>query len=181
MWNAVQLNGSWYLLDATWDDQDDPDGSSTIYYDYFLAGSGDHGTSSNMTIGAQHEAYAHLSEYGDEFMTPLLSETMYHQRKQTGVTATCTQAGNATIVCGLHPMMGGGDEPAAETVTIPATGHSWGAPEYVWTGDNSSVTAECVCTRDETHTESETVQTTSEITKQPGCESKGRRKERKRK
>ncbi|MBR1899530.1 MAG: hypothetical protein IJ820_00495, partial [Lachnospiraceae bacterium] len=173
MWNIVSLEGNWYLLDATWDDQDDPDGSSTIYYDYFLAGSGDHGTSSNMTIGAQHEAYAHLSEYGDEFMTPLLSETMYHQRKQTGVTATCTQAGNATIVCGLHPMMGGGDEPAAETVTIPATGHSWGAPEYVWTGDNSSVTAECVCTRDETHTESETVQTTSEITKQPGCESKG--------
>ena len=173
MWNIVSLEGNWYLLDATWDDQDDPDGSSTIYYDYFLAGSGDHGTSSNMTIGAQHEAYAHLSEYGDEFMTPLLSETMYHQRKQTGVTATCTQAGNATIVCGLHPMMGGGDEPAAETVTIPAAGHSWGAPEYVWTGDNSSVTAECVCTRDETHTESETVQTTSEITKQPGCESKG--------
>ena len=169
MWNAVSLEGSWYLLDATWDDQDE---SSTVYYDYFLAGSGSKGFSYR-TIGEEHEAYASFSSSAEEFIIPTLSETMYHQRKQTGVTATCTQAGNATIVCGLHPMMGGGDEPAAETVTIPATGHSWGAPEYVWTGDNSSVTAECVCTRDETHTESETVQTTSEITKQPGCESKG--------
>ena len=169
MWNAVSLEGSWYLLDATWDDQDE---SSTVYYDYFLAGSGSKGFSYR-TIGEEHEAYASFSSSAEEFIIPTLSETMYHQRKQTGVTATCTQAGNATIVCGLHPMMGGGDEPAAETVTIPAAGHSWGAPEYVWTGDNSSVTAECVCTRDETHTESETVQTTSEITKQPGCESKG--------
>ena len=175
MWNIVSLEGNWYLLDATWDDQDDPDGSSTIYYDYFLAGSGDHGTSSNMTIGAQHEAYAHLSEYGDEFMTPLLSETMYHQRKQTGVTATCTQAGSATIVCGLHPrmMMGGGHEVPAETVTIPATGHSWGDAEYVWADDNSSVTATRTCTTNPSHTASETAQTTSSVTKQATCEQAG--------
>lgn len=33
MWNEVQINGKWYLLDATWDDVE------PISYDYFLKGS----------------------------------------------------------------------------------------------------------------------------------------------
>ena len=287
MWNVVSLESSWYLLDATWDDQDE---SSTVYYDYFLAGSGSKGFS-YWTIGEEHEAHANLSNGGGEFITPTLSVTMYHQRKQTGVTATCTEAGSATIVCGLHPKMGGGYEVPPETETIPAmghqpvtdaavaatctepgltegshcsacgmiivsqetvaaTGHSWGSPSwkwtedhtgatatftckndsshsesipaeissagtdptctaggeavytaevsfegnkytdektvqnsalghdwgdatYTWTDDYTSVTAERVCTRDETHTESETVQTTSEITKAATCTEKG--------
>ena len=32
MWNEVQINGKWYLLDATWDD------TEPIRYDYFLKG-----------------------------------------------------------------------------------------------------------------------------------------------
>lgn len=130
MWNAVSLNGSWYLLDATWDDQDN---TSMVYYDYFLAGSGSYGFSSSMTVGEQHEAQAYLSDYGDAFIPPLLSGTMFHQRKQTNATATCTEDGSTTVVCGLHPVMAEGTEAAAETITIPATGHDWHA-DWTWTG-----------------------------------------------
>ena len=35
MWNYVRLNGVWYAVDLTWDDQ-----STGILYDYFLVGSG---------------------------------------------------------------------------------------------------------------------------------------------
>ena len=120
MWNAVQLNGSWYLLDATWDDQDK---SSTIYYDYFLAGSGSYGFDSSLTVGGEHEAEAHFSSSGGAFATPQLAGIMYHQKKQTAVTpATCTQDGSATEACGLHTRMSRGSEAAPTTVVLPG-GH----------------------------------------------------------
>ena len=161
MWNAVSLNGSWYLLDATWDDQDN---TSMVYYDYFLAGSGSYGFSSSMTVGEQHEAYAYLSDYGKAFTTPLLSGTMYHQRKQTNATATCTEAGSTTVVCGLHPVMAEGTEAAAETMTIPATGHSWSLSGWQWNADNTSATATFTCENDSSHSTSISAQPTSVTT-----------------
>ena len=161
MWNAVSLNGSWYLLDATWDDQDN---TSMVYYDYFLAGSGSYGFSSSMTVGEQHEAQAYLSDYGDAFITPLLSGTMYHQRKQTNATATCTEAGSTTVVCGLHPVMAEGTEADTETVTIPATGHSWALSGWQWNADNTSVTATFTCMNDSSHSTSISAQPTSVTT-----------------
>ena len=44
--------------------------------------------------------------------------------------------------------------------------HDWDEPEYVWAEDNSTVTATRVCKRDETHAETEEVQTTSEVIKE---------------
>lgn len=35
-WNMVQLGGSWYHVDVTWDDPVTSDGSNAIRYDYFL-------------------------------------------------------------------------------------------------------------------------------------------------
>lgn len=35
MWNYVQLNGNWYAVDCTWDDQ----AEKGIYYDFFMVGS----------------------------------------------------------------------------------------------------------------------------------------------
>ena len=161
MWNAVSLNGSWYLLDATWDDQDN---TSMVYYDYFLAGSGSYGFSSSMTVGEQHEAYAYLSDYGKAFTTPLLSGTMYHQRKQTNATATCTEAGSTTVVCGLHPVMAEGTEADTETVTIPATGHSWSLTGWQWNADYTSATATFTCENDSSHSTSISAQPTSVTT-----------------
>ena len=44
--------------------------------------------------------------------------------------------------------------------------HDWDEPEYEWADDNSSVTARRVCKGDESHTETETVNTTSRIIKE---------------
>lgn len=35
-WNAVRIDGDWYLLDMTWDDPVTSDGTDILRYDYFL-------------------------------------------------------------------------------------------------------------------------------------------------
>ncbi len=85
--------------------------------------------------------------------------------------ATCEAPGQTTYTARFA-------NPAFETQTktltnVPALGHDWKAPEYVWAEDNSSVTATRVCGNDPAHTETETVTTSAEVTKQPGCETPG--------
>ena len=48
--------------------------------------------------------------------------------------------------------------------TIAALSHDWNAPTYVWAEDNSTATASRVCSRDESHVETETVNTTASTT-----------------
>ncbi len=55
---------------------------------------------------------------------------------------------------------------ARETV-IPATGHAYGEPEYVWAEDFSKVTASVVCANDESHVITETAAASYEVTKEP--------------
>ncbi|MBQ1383034.1 MAG: hypothetical protein IIY73_03905, partial [Solobacterium sp.] len=56
---------------------------------------------------------------------------------------------------------------------IDALGHDWGAPVYEWTTDNSKVTATRVCGRDDKHKETETVKTTSKVTKKATINAEG--------
>ncbi len=56
---------------------------------------------------------------------------------------------------------------------IDALGHDWSSPEYTWADDNSKVTAERVCSRNDSHKETETVEATSKVT-QPTCEENGK-------
>jgi hypothetical protein len=56
---------------------------------------------------------------------------------------------------------------------IEALGHDWGTPSYEWSEDNSTVTASAICTRDASHVLTETVNTTSQVSKQPTTEEKG--------
>ncbi len=56
---------------------------------------------------------------------------------------------------------------------VPALGHAWGEAEYVWSEDNSSVTATRVCTRDGSHTETETADVSMSITKESTCTVEG--------
>ena len=64
-------------------------------------------------------------------------------------------------------------EPQTKTVTEPATGHAWNEPVYTWSEDKSSVTATRVCSRDANHVETETADTTSEVTKSATYDEKG--------
>ena len=88
--------------------------------------------------------------------------------------ATCTEAGYTgdtyCKTCGTKILSG--------TVINPL-GHTYGTATYVWSTDNKTCTATKICTREgctdsETdHKVTETVNTTSEVTKQPTCEGKG--------
>ena len=86
-------------------------------------------------------------------------------------TATCNTAGETTWTAVF-------ENEAFETQTkteanIPATGHAWGASTYVWSEDNSTVTATRVCANDPTHVETETAEAKSEVTKAATCEAAG--------
>lgn len=53
--------------------------------------------------------------------------------------------------------------------------HAWGEPTYVWSDDNSQVTATRVCAEDASHVETETVAATSAITGLGTCTEEGER------
>ena len=90
--------------------------------------------------------------------------------KEKEKPATCTEDGSwdDVVYCSVCHM-----ELSRETKTIPATGHDWGEPAYEWAEDNGTATASRTCGNDPSHVDSETVKTTSEVTKEPTCEEPG--------
>ncbi|MBQ9562137.1 MAG: cell wall-binding repeat-containing protein, partial [Lachnospiraceae bacterium] len=58
-------------------------------------------------------------------------------------------------------------------VNVPATGHDWNEPTYVWADDNTKVTASRTCVNDETHVETETAAATYAVTTPATCEEAG--------
>ncbi len=77
---------------------------------------------------------------------------------------TCTEKGVKTFTCSCGE---------TKTEEIPALGHDWNEPGYTWAEDNSSCTAQRVCKRDASHTESETVKPAETVTKEATCTEKG--------
>ena len=61
-----------------------------------------------------------------------------------------------------------------KNVTVGALGHSWGAPTYTWSSDNTTVTATRVCGHNSSHTQTETVSVTY-ADSYPNCTSNGTR------
>ena len=77
-----------------------------------------------------------------------------------GVTvraANCLEDGEILYTCTLCE--------ATQAAFLPALGHDWSEPTYEWREDFAEVTASRVCKNDESHVETETVQTDREITK----------------
>ena len=58
----------------------------------------------------------------------------------------------------------------ANIQTQAALGHSWGEVIYEWSADNSTCTARRVCVHDSNHVQTETVETSSEVTQSQTCE-----------
>lgn len=73
--------------------------------------------------------------------------------------ATCSEEGSKAIYC---TVCGAKDE--TSVTTIPKAGHSW-TVAYKWSSDNKSVTATATCRNNASHKETETVKTTSKVTK----------------
>ena len=56
---------------------------------------------------------------------------------------------------------------------VAALGHDWGTPTYVWSADNSAITATHVCKRDTTHKETEKGKVSAEVTKEATYDAEG--------
>ena len=137
MWNYVKMdNDTWYLVDATWDDQ-----LSGIRTTYLLAGWNSKGFNHNTLREERTEkdTFSSPTEFTPQaFIYPLISDNSYltdtetspgHQLSKTdSKAATCTEAGNIEYwycsVCKKY--FSDEDEKKeislADTV-IPATGH----------------------------------------------------------
>ena len=75
---------------------------------------------------------------------------------------TCTKSGSDIYTATVT--FNGTEYSVSETVTILATGHSWGEVTYTWSSDNRTVTATRACGNDASHVETETVNTTNSTT-----------------
>ena len=80
--------------------------------------------------------------------------------RENVVEATCTEEGGYDLVVYCSDC---GEELSREHVVVPALGHDWSDPTYTWAEDNSTVTAEMVCSRDATHKITEVSSTVYEV------------------
>ena len=87
-WNAVKLDGKWYAVDCTWDDQTKPESADKIFMDYFLAGANTKSTSfsNNDTFSNTHRSSSVITtlDVGGntssvEFAFPELNPTAYEK------------------------------------------------------------------------------------------------------
>ena len=93
------------------------------------------------------------------------------------VPATCETAGTSAHwkcdVCGkLFSDAGGKTETTLEKLTIPATGHAYGAPVWKW-NDDFTASATFTCGNDTSHVENVTAEVTSAVTTPAACETTG--------
>ena len=84
------------------------------------------------------------------------------------VAPTCTESG---LTEGSHCSVCGAVLVAQEEVA--ALSHDWGEAVYTWNEGSTEVTAVRLCSRDESHMETETVLAIGEVTKQPTCTEMG--------
>ena len=84
----------------------------------------------------------------------------------TTENATCTESGTRERSCAVCSYR--------QSETVAATGHSYGAPTYTWSGVRSC-TATCVCANDSSHTVTENGTVTNKVTKAAACTAAGTR------
>ena len=121
--------------------------------------------------------YAWSADNSSVTATRVCSHDPAHKETETVNTAsrvtkqpTCTEKGERTYTA---TFTNGAFAAQTKTEDIAATGHSWDTPAYTWAADNSTATAERVCRNDASHRETETVKTSSAVTKEPTCEEPG--------
>ena len=100
---------------------------------------------------------------------PTHKETETVETKVSTKDPICTAGGTVTYTAEFeNPAF----EDQTRTLTVEALGHSWGKPDYKWSDDCSTVTAERVCRHDETHREKETAAAIS-VVREPTCTEAG--------
>lgn len=99
----------------------------------------------------------------------LVVSVIDHEYKTETVAPTCEEDGKNHYVCGVCGH-------SYDEATNPKLGHSYGEYEVTWSEDYQTATATRVCANDETHKESETVDTTVEVLKEATCSEFGEAK-----
>ena len=85
---------------------------------------------------------------------PSHTETLAAEVTIVDTTATCTMPGESGFMAKVT--FNGKDYTDKQTVTGEALGHDWTVSEWIWSDDYTSVTANFVCARDPSHTDSVT-------------------------
>ena len=85
--------------------------------------------------------------------------------------ATCTEKGVTTYTATFT--IDGFETQTLTQADVPATGHAWGEATYTWSEDNATCTATRVCSKDETHVETESSAATAVVDPAATCESAG--------
>ena len=86
--------------------------------------------------------------------------------------ATCTETGVTTYTATVE-FNGNTYTDTKEVADIPATGHSYGKPEWNWSEDGKTCTVTFTCEKDENHKESPKVDVTSAVKKPATCTEAG--------
>ena len=125
----------------------------------------------NLVIYGKSGSYA--EQYANDYGIPFIEIATYVSE----VPATCTSDGKQ----GYYSRYGRNYEDADCTIEIdditawgiiPSKGHDW-ETNYTWSDDNSTVTAIGVCENDTSHTKTETVNTSYQVTKAATCTTSG--------
>ena len=100
----------------------------------------------------------------------VLDHTPGEPVKENEIAPTCLAVGgyDTVVYCTVCQA-----EISRAHTEIPALGHDWNAPTYVWSDDNSGATATRTCKRDASHVETETATATSEVTKEATYDAEG--------
>ena len=131
--------------------------------------------------GLAEGAYSEtITVSGSENTTVTISATftVQHQLEKVAAKApTCTATGNKEYfvckVCGKYFDTDGKTEITQESTVIPATGHSYGEPEWSWSEDGKTCTVTFTCKNDAAHKETPKVTVTSKVKTPATCTEKG--------
>ena len=131
--------------------------------------------------GLAEGAYSEtITVSGSENTTVTISATftVQHQLEKVAAKApTCTATGNKEYfvckVCGKYFDTDGKTEITQESTVIPATGHSYGEPEWSWSEDGKTCTVTFTCKIDTAHKETPKVTVTSKVKTPATCTKKG--------
>ena len=95
-----------------------------------------------------------------------------------GTEVILDSEGSYTIPAGIGQAVIKATDKSKNTVTMTVTvnsDHDWKETSYEWSEDKTQVTATRICKTDESHVETETVNTTNEVTREAVCEEDGER------
>ncbi len=136
VWNVVKLNGSWYMVDVTWDDPTNPDRLGRSNHKYFLKSASafmadSMHTADDWTFTGGLTASDVASNYYDEyFWNSVTTGFEYVDGKWYGLNGTTIY----TYTCNGKSMVQG-----ASVATISSKWKVWGMTSAYWSGCYTSL------------------------------------------